>query len=105
MIVDDALKGEQEDMTVWNPEDEELSELTPPPTPVDDETLVISPFPMPVEGETSDDTDEDNLTENLFGTPTPEPAPTPSTGWVEYDDDWWEEHVGGNDSGYDDFYE
>lgn len=38
--------------------------------------------------------------------PTQIPEPTPSTGWIEYDDDWWDAQVGdGASSGYDDFYE
>ena len=40
------------------------------------------------------------------GTPTPTPEPTPPTGWIEYDDDWWDAQMGDDtSSGYDDFYE
>ena len=37
---------------------------------------------------------------------TPTPEPTPPTGWIEYDDDWWDAQMGDDaSSGYDDFYE
>ena len=39
------------------------------------------------------------------GTPTPTLEPTPSTGWIEYDDDWWDAQMGEASGGYDDFYE
>ena len=38
-------------------------------------------------------------------TPTPTPEPTPPTGWIEYDDDWWDAQMGESSGGYDDFYE
>lgn len=113
-IVDDALK-EPEDIEVWNPM------LTPTVTPT------------PSESDDSNVSEEDGMGETSTGgegepllggtvTPSPEeptptgtvpepdetptPEPTPSTGWIEYDDDWWDAQMGGGSSaGYNDFYE
>ncbi|MCH5273093.1 MAG: transglycosylase domain-containing protein [Lachnospiraceae bacterium] len=38
------------------------------------------------------------------GETAPLPEPTPSTGWIEYDDAWWQERQGGLPE-YNDFYE
>lgn len=87
-IVDDALKGKEE-ADVWNPE----------------ATPVISTTPAPAStgapGEEADGGDSAMPT----GTPAPTPEPTPSTGWIEYDDDWWEDQMGDSSGGYNDFYE
>ncbi len=96
-IVDDALK-EQEEVPVWNPE----------PTPE------LSTTPVPGEDGTGEDSSEVPDEEGKIitgtpgeptGTPTPTPEPTPSTGWIEYDDDWWDAQMGDDFTGYDDFYE
>lgn len=113
-IVDDALKGETQE--VWNPYP------TPTPTPSvenskdDKGEAAISGTPAvePSEGTdnsgtVTDGTEEggqsqepDEDAENLDVTP----EPTPSTGWIEHDDEWWESQTGGGgSSGYDDFYE
>lgn len=97
-IVDDALK-EQEEVPVWNPE------LTPE----------LSPTPVPEESGNETDASDEKGKEQEEGitdtsglptsTPTPTPEPTPSTGWIEYDDDWWDAQLGDDPGGYDDFYE
>ncbi|MBR2409394.1 MAG: transglycosylase domain-containing protein [Lachnospiraceae bacterium] len=115
-IVDDALK-EKEEIDVWNP----------------GATPVISPTPVPEgdgaqEGDdgTENSDEQGNIgggqsmsgepgNENLgdgttetgepSGTPTPTLEPTPTTGWIEYDDDWWDAQMGEASGGYDDFYE
>ncbi|MBQ8846405.1 MAG: glycosyl transferase, partial [Lachnospiraceae bacterium] len=83
-IVDDALK-EKEEVDVWNPEGE----------PVPGEETSIGEDGATLSGEP----------ELPSGTPTPTPEPTPSTGWIEYDDDWWDAQMGESSGGYDDFYE
>jgi len=99
-IVDDAVKEkEQEEVPVWNPMP--TPEPSPDPVPEGKEDGGQSADKPETEG-------EENITgmpEELTGTPTPIPEPTPSTGWIEYDDDWWEDQLGGDSSGYDDFYE
>ncbi len=97
-IVDDALK-EQEEVPVWNPE----------PTPE------LSTTPVPGEdGNGMDSSDEQEnggeeivtgMPEGPTATPAPTPEPTPPTGWIEYDDDWWDAQMGDDPGGYDDFYE
>ncbi|MBQ9767018.1 MAG: transglycosylase domain-containing protein [Lachnospiraceae bacterium] len=110
-IVDDALK-EPEEVEVWNPL------LTPTLTPEVGESetseradVTVTSVPgAPTPKET---VPEDSVTplptgaaEEPSGTPTPSPEPTPSTGWIEYDDDWWDAQMGDDSSsGYDDFYE
>lgn len=97
-IVDDALK-EPEDVEAWN------SLLTPTETPMSGEDVTVTPAPT----ETVPEADAPLPTgsvEESSEIPTPSPEPTPSTGWIEYDDDWWEAQMGGSNSlGYDDFYE
>ena len=115
-IVDDALK-EKEEMDVWNPEGEPM--LSPTPTPEGEETIAPAPTEEPEE-DGSDDVGqgvsgeigtEENETGGAgapdapSGTPTPIPEPTPPTGWIEYDDDWWDAQMGESIGGYDDFYE
>ena len=75
-------------------------------------TVVPTPTLSPENGETVVPTPpEEELPEQggeeipLSGTPTPSPEPTPATGWIEYDDEWWEDQMGDNTGGYDDFYE
>ncbi len=115
-IVDDALK-EKEEIDVWNPEGEPM--LSPTPTPEGEEMIAPAPTEEP-EGDDSDDvgqgvSGETGTGENETGgagtpdapsgTPTPAPEPTPPTGWIEYDDDWWDAQMGESIGGYDDFYE
>ena len=114
-IVDDALK-EKEEIDVWNPEIEPVVS----PTPVPEGTGVSEgdggtgqgasgeSGDMPPEvGKVAGD-EGSNVSgepEMPSGTPTPTPEPTPSTGWIEYDDDWWDAQMGESTGGYDDFYE
>ena len=49
--------------------------------------------------------EEPRVTGEPTGTPTPSPEPTPPTGWIEYDDEWWDAQMGESSGGYDDFYE
>lgn len=97
-IVDDALK-EQEEVPVWNPEP--TPELSTTPVPEEEEKGKDSP-----DGERNGEEETINgLPEGITGTPTLTPEPTPSTGWIEYDDDWWDAQMGETSGGYDDFYE
>lgn len=126
-IVDDALK-EKAEMEVWNPDVAPF--LSPAPTPggtgvpgtkepVEGDNAVISGGPVvPPSGNRPEDADGDGTERghedtpepdlpsgSLGGTPAPSPEPTPSTGWIEYDDDWWEAQGGEDSGGYNDFYE
>jgi len=114
-IVDDALKEEIPDTPVWNPDGEPI--LSPTPVPESEGISVPTIVPDGGTGEngtTSEVTpglsdaggdNTENRAESLLGTPTPEPVPTPSTGWIEYDDDWWDAQIGEGSGGYNDFYE
>ena len=109
-IVDDALK-EKEEADVWNPEATPVVSPTPIPAPTD------TPGEDGGGQENTDDSGEENpeggMTEGETGTelsgdkvtPSGTPAPTPSTGWIEYDDDWWDAQMGESSGGYNDFYE
>ncbi len=133
-IVDDALK-EKEEADVWNPEGEPVFSPTPVPegesvAPVPTGKPGGEGDGQGASGESGstgggqgmgdeegeavpgEETSigEDGATisgepELPSGTPTPSPEPTPSTGWIEYDDDWWDAQMGETTGGYDDFYE
>lgn len=108
-IVDDALK-EKEEMDVWNPEGTPV--FSPTPGAEGNETTVGDGEGQGASGEPDSETDGSDRAEISgepempVGTPTPIPEPTPPTGWIEYDDDWWDAQMGDDaSSGYDDFYE
>ena len=123
-IVDDALK-EKEEIDVWN--QTETPVMSPTPVPEENGTgQEMSGEPgneghgqeMPdtpgskndsqsVSGEPGRETPGDGTTATgePSGTPTPTLEPTPTTGWIEYDDDWWDAQMGAASGGYDDFYE
>lgn len=103
-IVDDALK-EKEEIDVWDPEGTPV--LSPTPVPVGSEAPEGDGTGQAVSGETGNGTAAGVLGEQDVpsGTPTPTPEPTPSTGWIEYDDDWWDARMEESSGGYDDFYE
>ncbi|MBP3617627.1 MAG: transglycosylase domain-containing protein [Lachnospiraceae bacterium] len=114
-IVDDALK-EKEEMDVWNPEGTPV--LSPTPGAEGDDVSVDDGAGQDVSGEPGDENpgegtsagEEDAQVSGAPGLPTgiltPTPEPTPPTGWIEYDDDWWDAQMGDDaSSGYDDFYE
>ncbi len=126
-IVDDALK-EKEEIDVWNPDSEPVFSPTPEaggkPGEEDsgdegdgENAGTVSGSPMPTgevpEGDIGESASgggtaegDSSATGEPSGTPTPIPEPTPSTGWIEYDDDWWDAQMGDDtSSGYDDFYE
>lgn len=128
-IVDDALK-EKEEIDVWNPEGEPVFSPTPEPEgtvgtedtgqgadgdSAENGTVSGSPTPTGAPGsENSGEGTADGEAEAQIsgvpglpsGTQTPPPEPTPPTGWIEYDDDWWDAQMGDDtSSGYDDFYE
>lgn len=91
VIIDDALKeGEMG----------EFGDVTPTVTPVP--TVTPEPTKSPEEAAADGEHgEEEMLPEETLGA-----EPTPSTGWIEYDDDWWDAQEGGSsDSGYNDFYE
>ena len=133
-IVDDALK-EKEEVDVWNPEGEPVFSPTPVPegesvAPVptgkpggegdgqgasgesgsagggqgmgDEEGKAVPGEETSIGEDGATISGEPELPS---GTPTPTPEPTPSTGWIEYDDDWWDAQMGETTGGYDDFYE
>ena len=106
-IVDDALK-ESDEIEAWNPL------LTPTGVPEGtepgkEEALMgecVTPSPTGMPSEDAETLSSTGSAEVPSGTPTPSPEPTPSTGWIEYDDDWWDDQMGDDSSsGYDDFYE
>jgi len=100
-IVDDALK-EPEDVEVWNPM------LTPTVTPGADVTGTPAPDgPIPTGSIPEQPAESEPMgpVAEVSGTPMPVPEPTPSTGWIEYDDDWWDAQMGESSGGYDDFYD
>lgn len=113
-IVDDAQKGEETaELPVWKPETE------PSVTPEEEtergkETVVdgvqgeeemTGTEEMPETGMKGDKTKIPEE-EAPSGLPVPTPEPTPSTGWIEYEDDWWEKQMeDAGSSGYNDFYE
>ncbi len=121
-IVDDALK-EKDELDVWNQEGESVFS----PTPVPEGTGVPMGDGVGESGRvddghgSADESGGENPGEGAIvgeggeeifgepeipsGTPTPTPEPTPSTGWIEYDDDWWDAQMGESTGGYDDFYE
>lgn len=134
-IVDDALK-EKEETNVWNPEGEPVFSPTPVPegNGIGQGTSDESDEDSAGRGESGEtgnasggqegsgeqrsenpgdettagekDTEVSGVPELPSGTPIPTPEPTPPTGWIEYDDDWWDAQMGDNtSSGYDDFYE
>jgi len=128
-IVDDALK-EKEEIDVWNPEGEPVFSPTPVPEgtvgtedtgqgadgdSAENGTVSGSPTSTGAPGsENSGEGTADGEAEAQIsgvpglpsGTQTPTPEPTPPTGWIEYDDDWWDAQMGDDtSSGYDDFYE
>lgn len=88
-IVDDAQKGEETaEMPVWKPETEPF--VTPEEEAEHEKETVV---------------DGVQREEEMTGTEKM-PEPTPSTGWIEYEDDWWEKQMEETGpSGYDDFYE
>ncbi|MGN1084931.1 MAG: hypothetical protein ACI4QX_07995, partial [Lachnospiraceae bacterium] len=111
-IVDDALK-EQQETEVWNPADTE-GKAPKDGGEVPDGKTGEEGMGEDVSGEAAgengggedapgQETGEEKTPED--GEPiTPAPEPTPSTGWIEYDDAWWEEQQGGLPE-YNDFYE
>lgn len=108
-IVDDAVK-EKEEMDVWNPEGTPV--FSPTPGAEGNETTVGDGEGQGASGEPDSETDGSDRAEISgepempVGTPMPIPEPTPPTGWIEYDDDWWDAQLGDDaSSGYDDFYE
>jgi len=118
-IVDDALK-EKEEIDVWNPEDEPVFSPTPVPEGAgqgtsgaqggggDGQERSEEAGNAPSEEGTNigeDDAAISGEPELPSGTPTPTPEPTPPTGWIEYDDDWWDAQMGESSGGYDDFYD
>lgn len=84
-IVDDALK--EQELEAWNALVTSAATVSPTIEATVLPTIVPTVLPTTV--------------------PTAQlPEPTPSTGWIEYDDDWWDAQMGdGASSGYDDFYE
>lgn len=112
VIVDDALK-EQQETEVWNPADTE-GKAPEDGGEVPDGKTGEEGMGEDVSGEAAgengggedapgQETGEEKTPED--GEPiTPAPEPTPSTGWIEYDDAWWEEQQGGLPE-YNDFYE
>lgn len=111
-IVDDVFKQET-DAEVWNPDGTPV--LSPTPEPEGDGSTFTE---LPGNGDDGQETSGETgngidvigrPTEGPWlpsGTPTPTPEPTPPTGWIEYDDEWWDAQVGDDtSSGYDDFYE
>ncbi len=111
-IVDDVFKQET-DAEVWNPDGTPVFSPTPVPEG-NGSTLTEVPESggngQGASGEAGNGTNVTGRpTAGLWlptGTPTPTPEPTPSTGWIEYDDDWWDAQMGDDaSSGYDDFYE
>ena len=103
-IMDDALK-EKEELDVWNPEGTPVISTAPEPTPAglpesEGDGSVITG--KPGEGGAGD---RITVTGDPAGTQGPTPEPTPSTGWIEYDDAWWDVQMGDGSGGYDDFYE
>lgn len=116
-IVDDALK-EKEETEVWNPEGMPVVLPTPvldeaegKSTPVGEKDVPMPDRATPTEAVRGDaDTGEagqgstDGL-ESVETTGIPTPEPTPSTGWIEYDDAWWDAQMGEASGGYEDFYE
>jgi len=104
-IVDDVFKQEA-DVDVWNPG--ATPGISPTPVPEGTQTAGEDENPngaggVPVFGESLSDGDG---AEMLTGIPTSTPEPTPPTGWIEYDDDWWDAQLGDDVSFcYDDFYE
>ncbi len=121
-IVDDALK-EKEEIDVWNSDGEPVLSPTPEPegedvgqgasgepgNTGDGQGMTEEPGDEGTEDETGTGENGAGVSgtpDAPSGTPTPTPEPTPSTGWIEYDDDWWDAQMGdGTSSGYDDFYE
>lgn len=113
-IVDDALK-EKEEFDVWNPEATPVVSPTPVPVPTDTtgadgggrENTGVPGEENPEGGSTEGEigTELPGDKEMPSGTPVPTPEPTPSTGWIEYDDDWWDAQMGESSGGYNDFYE
>ncbi len=109
VIIDDKEK-EPEDTEVLGPS----LTVVPTPTPPPENGEMVVPTPpeeeLPEQGDVSP-TPDGQLPEQggedlpLSGTPTPSPEPTPATGWIEYDDEWWEDQMGDSTGGYDDFYE
>ena len=77
--------------------------VTPKPTATPIPTPTVTPEPTATPVPTPTVTPEPTATPVPTSTPTPEP--TPSTGWIEYDDDWWDAQLGDDPGGYDDFYE
>ena len=111
-IVDDALKEKDEsDVSAWNPEEESVVSPIPVPEGAESTEPMLTGKPGSVDtGETSSSEPEgeesgQSASGELSRTPIPTPEPTPSTGWIEYDDDWWDEQMEDVSGGYDDFYE
>lgn len=119
-VLDDALKEEQ-DVPVWNPagpEGQLPQDDTPSGTVPDgngageegdkassgDSTGETGEKTGENQGETSGGETGEDPDGEAAGSVTPSPTPVPSTGWIEYEDAWWEERQG-NQSGYNDFYE
>ncbi len=100
-IVDDAFKQETE-IDVWNPDGTPI--VSPTPVPEEIGSVLTE---IPEGGENGQGTPKGDVSDDIVvsGTPTPTPEPTPSTGWIEYDDDWWDAQMGESSGGYDDFYE
>ena len=110
-IVDDALK-EETDVSVWNPEEEPVISPTPEPEgdgavqgTSDESGSVGDGTNLSGEQGGEDPEEEPRVTGEPTGTPPPTPEPTPPTGWIEYDDEWWDAQMGESSGGYDDFYE
>lgn len=110
-IVDDALK-EETDVSVWNPEEEPT--ISPTPEPEEEGAVQGTSDESGSAGDGTsssgeqggeDPEEESRVTGEPSGTPTLAPEPTPSTGWIEYDDEWWDAQMGESSGGYDDFYE
>lgn len=109
-IIDEALK-EKQDTEVWNPAGtgEKLPEDGSPSGEGEgtdkENTGEEEGDTGNGEGKTTEGVDS-NVTPQPSPEPSPLPTPTPAptTGWIEHDDEWWEERQE-NQPGYNDFYE